>query len=83
MPKKKKKVEPVSGGESWLDGMSIADQVKEVAESVVEETGFVYHESLGLYYDNQTGYYYDPVRFLLLVQGHLMLILCLENWLVL
>jgi uncharacterized membrane protein YcgQ (UPF0703/DUF1980 family) len=62
MPKKKKKVEPVSGGESWLDGMSIADQVKEVAESVVEETGFVYHESLGLYYDNQTGYYYDPVR---------------------
>lgn len=63
MPKKRKKVEPVvsGGGESWLEGMSIADQVKEVAESVVEETGFVYHESLGLYYDNQTGYYYDPV----------------------
>jgi len=65
MPKKKKKVEPVvsaSGeAESWTAGMSIADQVKEIAENVVQETGFVYHESLGLYYDNNTGYYYDPV----------------------
>ncbi|XP_059488851.1 angiogenic factor with G patch and FHA domains 1 isoform X2 [Neocloeon triangulifer] len=61
MPKKKKKVELTSaaGDESWVTGLSIADQVKEIAENVVQETGFVYHESLGLYYDNSTGYYYD------------------------
>ncbi|XP_065350453.1 angiogenic factor with G patch and FHA domains 1 isoform X2 [Cloeon dipterum] len=61
MPKKKKKIELVSTttDESWVPGMSIADQVKEIAESAVQETGFVYQESLGLYYDSSTGYYYD------------------------
>jgi hypothetical protein len=43
----------------WCEGESLADQVREVAESVLQESGFVYHESLGLYYDRSTGYYYD------------------------
>ncbi|XP_050674691.1 angiogenic factor with G patch and FHA domains 1 isoform X2 [Leptidea sinapis] len=39
---------------------SIADQVMEVAQSVVQESGMVYVESAGMYYDYKTGYYYNP-----------------------
>ncbi|XP_020294319.1 angiogenic factor with G patch and FHA domains 1 isoform X2 [Pseudomyrmex gracilis] len=38
---------------------SIADQVKEVAESALLQTGFVYEATSGMYYDYNTGYYYD------------------------
>lgn len=40
---------------------SIADQVKEVAESALLQTGFVYEATSGMYYDYNTGYYYDTV----------------------
>lgn len=40
---------------------SIVDQVKQVAESAVLQTGFVYDETSGMYYDYNTGYYYDTV----------------------
>lgn len=40
---------------------SIIQQVKEVAESALLQTGFVYEETSGLYYDYNSGYYYDAV----------------------
>lgn len=47
------------------EGVSLADQVREAAESVLQESGFVYQESIGLYYDRSTGYYYDQVSHLI------------------
>ncbi|XP_013187483.2 angiogenic factor with G patch and FHA domains 1 isoform X1 [Amyelois transitella] len=38
---------------------SIADQVKEAAQSVLQQSGMVYVESAGMYYDYKTGYYYN------------------------
>ncbi|XP_053614739.1 angiogenic factor with G patch and FHA domains 1-like isoform X3 [Plodia interpunctella] len=38
---------------------SIEDQVKEVAQSALQQTGMVYVESAGMYYDYKTGYYYN------------------------
>ncbi|KAK2581738.1 hypothetical protein KPH14_002220 [Odynerus spinipes] len=38
---------------------SLVEQVKQVAESALLQTGFVYEETSGLYYDYNTGYYYD------------------------
>lgn len=43
------------------DEKSIADQVKEVAQSALQQTGMVYVESAGMYYDYKTGYYYNSV----------------------
>ncbi|XP_024947856.1 angiogenic factor with G patch and FHA domains 1 isoform X3 [Cephus cinctus] len=43
-------------------GVSIIDQVKEAAESALQQTGFVYDETSGLYYDYNTGYYYDATQ---------------------
>ncbi|CAH1796252.1 unnamed protein product [Owenia fusiformis] len=39
--------------------MSIADSLKAAAESVVNQSGFVYDDTTGLYYDYNSGYYYD------------------------
>lgn len=49
-------------------GKSLADEVKKVAESAMQQTGFVYEETSGMYYDYNTGYYYNAVStvFLLL-----------------
>lgn len=47
--------------ESGDKEMSIADQVKEVAQNALKETGMVYVESAGMYYDYKTGYYYNSV----------------------
>ncbi|XP_069361309.1 angiogenic factor with G patch and FHA domains 1 isoform X2 [Maniola hyperantus] len=38
---------------------SIADQVKEVAQNALQQTGMVYVETAGMYYDYKTGYYYN------------------------
>ncbi|XP_047997191.1 angiogenic factor with G patch and FHA domains 1 isoform X3 [Leguminivora glycinivorella] len=38
---------------------SIADQVKEVAQSAMQQSGMVFVESAGMYYDYKTGYYYS------------------------
>ncbi|KAJ0174175.1 hypothetical protein K1T71_010321 [Dendrolimus kikuchii] len=40
-------------------GKSIAEQVKEVAQSALQQSGMVYVESAGMYYDYKTGYYYN------------------------
>lgn len=53
--------------DNWLnvDGnnkISVVEQVKEVAENALKQTGFVYEETSGLYYDYNSGYYYDAVR---------------------
>lgn len=40
---------------------SIAEQVKEAAQSALQDTGMVYVESAGMYYDYKTGYYYNSV----------------------
>ncbi|XP_052755950.1 angiogenic factor with G patch and FHA domains 1 isoform X3 [Galleria mellonella] len=47
--------------ENGENDKSIADQVKEVAQSALQESGMVYVESAGMYYDYKTGYYYNPV----------------------
>lgn len=44
---------------SNVESSNIADQVTQVAESVLLQTGFVYEETSGMYYDYNTGYYYD------------------------
>ncbi|XP_012285396.1 angiogenic factor with G patch and FHA domains 1 isoform X2 [Orussus abietinus] len=41
---------------------SLVEQVKQVAESAVQQTGFAYEETSGLYYDYNTGYYYDAAQ---------------------
>ncbi|XP_022837765.1 angiogenic factor with G patch and FHA domains 1-like isoform X2 [Spodoptera litura] len=38
---------------------SIAEQVAEVAQDALKESGMVYVESAGMYYDYKTGYYYN------------------------
>lgn len=43
------------------DSKSIADQVKEVAQNAMQQSGMVYVESAGMYYDYKTGYYYNSV----------------------
>lgn len=40
---------------------SIVEDIKEAAESAVQQSGFVYEASSGMYYDYNTGYYYDAV----------------------
>jgi hypothetical protein len=40
---------------------SLAEQVKEAAQSAMQLTGFVYEETSGMYYDYNTGYYYSAV----------------------
>lgn len=42
---------------------SIAEQVKEAAQSALDQSGMVYVESVGMYYDYKTGYYYNSVSF--------------------
>nr|CAG4646457.1 EOG090X0AIB [Macrothrix elegans] len=44
----------------WDSGLSIADQVKAVAEEAVNQSGYVYDEQSGLYYDSNTQLYYNP-----------------------
>ena len=41
---------------------SIAEQVAEVAQDALKESGMVYVESAGMYYDYKTGYYYSSVN---------------------
>ncbi|XP_063894262.1 angiogenic factor with G patch and FHA domains 1 isoform X2 [Helicoverpa armigera] len=41
------------------ESKSIAEQVAEVAQDALKETGMVYVESAGMYYDYKTGYYYN------------------------
>lgn len=48
------------------EGKSIADQVKEVAQSAMQQSGMVYVDSAGMYYDYKTGYYYNSVSNFLL-----------------
>jgi hypothetical protein len=40
---------------------SLAEQVKEAAQTAMQLTGFVYEETSGMYYDYSTGYYYNAV----------------------
>ena len=42
--------------------LSLAESLKQAAEEVVQQTGFVYDETSGFYYDYNSGYYYDAVR---------------------
>ncbi|CAH2042318.1 unnamed protein product, partial [Iphiclides podalirius] len=42
-----------------VEDKSIEEQVKEVAQSALQESGMVYVESAGMYYDYKTGYYYN------------------------
>jgi len=45
-----------------VESSSIVDQVKQVAESALLQSGFVYEQTSGMYYDYNTGYYYDTVH---------------------
>jgi len=58
--------EPLTVEASTGDGnaLSIADQLRSVAEQAVSQSGYTYDEVSGLYYDQQTGYYYNPVGIL-------------------
>ncbi|XP_049762728.1 angiogenic factor with G patch and FHA domains 1 isoform X1 [Schistocerca cancellata] len=49
-------------GSSQSETLSLAEQVKEAAESALQSTNFVYEETSGMYYDYTTGYYYDAER---------------------
>ena len=41
--------------------LTIAESLKQAAEEVVQQSGFVYDKTSGLYYDYNSGYYYDAV----------------------
>lgn len=43
------------------ESQSLVDQVKEAAESALQQTGMVYEATSGMYYDYSTGYYYNAV----------------------
>lgn len=43
---------------------TIAEEIKEAAENVMQNQGMVYEESSGLYYDYNSGYYYNAVSIL-------------------
>lgn len=66
---KEKSVEnyEISPSKSWVVNSnsdkekSIAEQVKEVAQTTLQESGMVFVESAGMYYDYKTGYYYNSV----------------------
>jgi len=47
---------------SFKEGESIADAVKEAAEATLLTQGMVYEETSGLYYDYKSGYYFDAER---------------------
>lgn len=55
-----------SAASGTVIGRSLADEVKKVAESAMQQTGFVYEETSGMYYDYNTGYYYNAVSNLLM-----------------
>lgn len=44
-------------------GVSLADQVKEAAESALTQSGMVFDGISGMYYDYNSGYYYNGVMF--------------------
>lgn len=64
---KELKAETVWNINNIEEGKSIADQVKEVAQSALQQSGMVYVESAGMYYDYKTGYYYNSVSILFIV----------------
>lgn len=41
--------------------ISFVDEIRQAAESIQNENGFVYEPTSGLYYDRATGYYYNAV----------------------
>ncbi|XP_015117994.1 angiogenic factor with G patch and FHA domains 1 isoform X2 [Diachasma alloeum] len=57
------KLEAPASSNNWEINLeqsgSITDQVKQVAETALQQSGFVYEETSGLYYDYNSGYYYD------------------------
>ncbi|CAO2606825.1 Angiogenic factor with G patch and FHA domains 1 [Lemmus lemmus] len=42
-----------------LEGYSLVESLRAVAEAAVSQTGFTYDENTGLYFDHSTGFYYD------------------------
>ncbi|XP_071964419.1 uncharacterized protein [Antedon mediterranea] len=46
--------------EQQVEPTSIADSIRDAAESAMTNSGFVYDETSGLYYDYTSGYYYNP-----------------------
>lgn len=50
-----------STNEDTGQSRSLVDQVKEAAESALQQTGMVYEATSGMYYDYSTGYYYNAV----------------------
>lgn len=47
---------------------SLAEQVKEAAQSAMQQSGMVYVDTVGMYYDYKTGYYYNSVSFFYYLQ---------------
>lgn len=41
--------------------ISFVDEIRQAAENIQNENGFVYEPTSGLYYDRVTGYYYNAV----------------------
>lgn len=41
--------------------VSFVDEIRQAAENIQNENGFVYEPTSGLYYDRITGYYYNAV----------------------
>ena len=37
------------------------DEIREISESAVAQSSFIYDPETGMYYDSQSGYYYDAV----------------------
>lgn len=48
-------------GELINDVADFVEEIKQAAQSVSVQSGFVYEPTSGLYYDCSTGYYYNAV----------------------
>lgn len=61
-------------GEIINDVADFVEEIKQAAQSVSVQSGFVYEPTSGLYYDCSTGYYYNAVKqifFVALCEFHL------------
>lgn len=46
---------------SQWESSNIIQEVKELAQDITSQLGYVFMEEIGMYYDHSTGYYYDDV----------------------
>lgn len=71
-------------GELVNDVADFVEEIKQAAQSVSVQSGFVYEPTSGLYYDCSTGYYYNAVnKHFLVTTTKFIIVLFPGTWFVL